>query len=598
MPRLRFAIFVILPLLIVSPACWATTYYVDATNGNDSNPGTSQSAPWKTVAKVNASSFSAGDAILFNRGDTWEEMLQPASSGSSGNPIVFDAYGSGEDPIITAKDVLGGWDTPGNWTESPTNVWRIGKPFDPYRVWFNGIEYKEVEVLANIDATNRWAYFPRNWTPDPTNKYLYVYATSNPASFYSSIEVAWDSGAKPSALKIDGQSHLTFKNVQFEGGAGSIYITAHTSDSNYIIFDDCRIGNDAGQAGLQVKSEDSSYVMNYGEVKNSTISSGILLSYDWIQTPSDGISLNKGSNYWKIYQNTIKDWMHNLVAIGASEGYTASYNEVYDNYMTLSDEITYCRAYSTQGNSNGNARYNKFYRNYIKNLKVRSQIGGDYNEVFYNIFDTMHYDIVVNGITQVAQAISVGDYGTVISQNNKIYNNVIYNTDEPGIMVRENTIGGAEVENNEIFNNIIINSGNNSGSDYDNKTYDDIGLLIIDDVGSNTYKNNLIYKSGVSNPVSYRGSSLSVTEFNVKNGNDGDIINGNIQSDPMFVDMESRNFRLTADSSSIDAGLDVNLESDYAGNIVPKGGGVDIGAFEYDGATISAPKQLRILQSP
>ena len=38
-------------MLFSSPAL-ATTYYVDATNGNDSNPGTSQVQPWKTIAKV------------------------------------------------------------------------------------------------------------------------------------------------------------------------------------------------------------------------------------------------------------------------------------------------------------------------------------------------------------------------------------------------------------------------------------------------------------------------------------------------------------------------------------------------------------------
>jgi len=35
----------------------ATTYYADVTNGNDSNNATSQSTPWKTIAKVNASTL-------------------------------------------------------------------------------------------------------------------------------------------------------------------------------------------------------------------------------------------------------------------------------------------------------------------------------------------------------------------------------------------------------------------------------------------------------------------------------------------------------------------------------------------------------------
>src|SRR3954469_8771778 len=80
---------------------WGATFYVDATGGVDSNDGFSQATAWKTVAKVNGSTFSPGDQILFKRGQTWNESLVPPSSGASGNPIVFDAYGSGEAPTLT-----------------------------------------------------------------------------------------------------------------------------------------------------------------------------------------------------------------------------------------------------------------------------------------------------------------------------------------------------------------------------------------------------------------------------------------------------------------------------------------------------------------
>ena len=44
------------PFLIISDA-WSATYYVDVTNGNDSNNATSQLTPWETIAKVNASTL-------------------------------------------------------------------------------------------------------------------------------------------------------------------------------------------------------------------------------------------------------------------------------------------------------------------------------------------------------------------------------------------------------------------------------------------------------------------------------------------------------------------------------------------------------------
>src|ERR1035437_790916 len=45
----------------------AATYYMDATGGNDSNNGTTTSTPWQHVSKINSSTFSAGDQILFKK---------------------------------------------------------------------------------------------------------------------------------------------------------------------------------------------------------------------------------------------------------------------------------------------------------------------------------------------------------------------------------------------------------------------------------------------------------------------------------------------------------------------------------------------------
>jgi len=81
-----------------------STYYVDATGGSDSNDGLSEANAWKTISKVNSSSFNPGDSILFKRGEVWREQLTIPSSGSSGNPITFGAYGSGDNPLILGSD--------------------------------------------------------------------------------------------------------------------------------------------------------------------------------------------------------------------------------------------------------------------------------------------------------------------------------------------------------------------------------------------------------------------------------------------------------------------------------------------------------------
>ena len=78
------------------------TYYV-SNSGSDSNSGTSQSSPWKTIAKVQnfLSNLRPGDRVLFERGGNWYEQLNVNNvNGASGLPITFGNYGSGNLPII------------------------------------------------------------------------------------------------------------------------------------------------------------------------------------------------------------------------------------------------------------------------------------------------------------------------------------------------------------------------------------------------------------------------------------------------------------------------------------------------------------------
>ena len=76
------------------------TYYIDARGGNDSASGLEPSSAWKTLEKVNETTFQPGDRILFKAGETWEGQLWPKGSGSEGKPIVIDRYGEGADPYI------------------------------------------------------------------------------------------------------------------------------------------------------------------------------------------------------------------------------------------------------------------------------------------------------------------------------------------------------------------------------------------------------------------------------------------------------------------------------------------------------------------
>lgn len=89
-------------LFLSGASAKATNYYVDASRPDDTGNGLTIEAAWKTIAKVNASSFVAGDSILFKRGEVWNETLRPPNSGSAGNYIIYGAYGSGVKPEFNA----------------------------------------------------------------------------------------------------------------------------------------------------------------------------------------------------------------------------------------------------------------------------------------------------------------------------------------------------------------------------------------------------------------------------------------------------------------------------------------------------------------
>ena len=160
--------------LTINPASTSgNIYYVSSSTGNDNNPGT-QAQPWKTLNKVATRTFSAGDQILFKRGDIWNEglMFNIPSSGTQSSPITFGAYGSGEKPILSGAldSSKEGW----QWTASAVsnyyylneagsnpnipnkdtsrNVWRL------FYLDRTEIPYGDINSLSN----GQWSYGNRD----------------------------------------------------------------------------------------------------------------------------------------------------------------------------------------------------------------------------------------------------------------------------------------------------------------------------------------------------------------------------------------------------------------------------------------------------
>ena len=99
-------VFVLATVLMagVSANGGTTNYYVDSVNGSDTNDGLSASTAWASLAKVSESSFQPGDSILFKRGCVFVGFAGLYGSGTAENPITVDAYGEGDDPLLTTLE--------------------------------------------------------------------------------------------------------------------------------------------------------------------------------------------------------------------------------------------------------------------------------------------------------------------------------------------------------------------------------------------------------------------------------------------------------------------------------------------------------------
>lgn len=263
----------------ISWAVGPSTYYVDATGGNDSNDGLTEGTAWKTIAKVNGSSFAAGDQVLFKRGEVWRESLVVPSSGASGSPITFDAYGAGEAPTIT-----GAFDLPASaWTLDSGNIWKA-------TVTATGMNYVSFGGIWGVKHTTSKTECvnPRDFFFMSNVLYVYSAGGANPATYYGGVaamlmttgQLVYINGKSwvnlqhfrltyfdGYGLRVGGASdHITVANVYADGiiPAGTqphgFYVSASPNPTEINFYNDDAHRNyngfrfDGGATGIRVKN--------------------------------------------------------------------------------------------------------------------------------------------------------------------------------------------------------------------------------------------------------------------------------------------------------------------------------------------------------
>ncbi|MGQ3051428.1 MAG: right-handed parallel beta-helix repeat-containing protein [Roseateles sp.] len=118
--------------------------YVDAVNGNDSNPGT-EVLPWRTLRKVTEVRLTTGQSVFLRCGRVWRESLS-LDTIQLANGVNVVGYGS---ECTTAKATISGADLfNGGWTKSG-NVWSRAVPAGTPKI-------KRLFVDGSSQATARW----------------------------------------------------------------------------------------------------------------------------------------------------------------------------------------------------------------------------------------------------------------------------------------------------------------------------------------------------------------------------------------------------------------------------------------------------------
>jgi hypothetical protein len=561
----------------------ATTYYVanagnDSCNGTSSSLGKSGACAWQTIAHVNAHKFNPGDSILFQSGGTWREQLTVASSGSSGNPITFGAYGSGNAPVINGANPQTGWAA-----NVKANVYDVPIAAQPNQVFLSGVRATQGISIAAL-TQNQWYY---------SGGLLYFYeGAGNPDRVKDVITAS----QQLHNIDVNGQSYLTIQGLNLQNANGdAIYFRRSSSNVN-----------------INGITETYAYQSGIRTITGAPVTNSTFENSTWNWNGADGIFIGKSSHDLTIQGNRFEynsqfydgigdhGWSGGLYMWCNDNSITnvivqnniSAHNGVYPDGSRVHNSGAYVGGVglwfdtirSVAGNYTDSCimRYNYVYDNNYIGLQFEHT---GYQQAYYNI--------VAN---TVGYGIRVGDYSHEApgSYNNLVYNNVIYGSTIANISsVGTSTGAPGSCVYNMWKNNVSIGStgysleaqygGENDGTNgYGNVyTYNDFGPQASRFIQWGTGVNFSTYSAWETarGNCGSTGCSHSVEASALFSNGSG---NYSLASD----------FTLRPGSPAIYAGVNVGLTSDYAGNQVHNP--PSIGAYEYGETVPAAPQNLRI----
>ncbi len=237
--------------LVMTAVAGATTYYVDPA-GSNGNDGLTPQTAWRTLLKVGISTFQPGDEILFRRDGVWNEWLTPPSSGTAGNLIKFDAYGSGRPPEFTGLYQTKSSD----WTNTSGNIWQINLSATQPITQLKFVRFGT--IWGSGQTSEASLAHDRDWYYDAGDQILYVWSSAgNPVTHYGSVNPIILSGQ--ALINLNGVSYLEIQHikldwydsygVQVQGASDHIWLANMLADS--------QVPNGAVPIGFYIHPSDS-----------------------------------------------------------------------------------------------------------------------------------------------------------------------------------------------------------------------------------------------------------------------------------------------------------------------------------------------------
>src|SRR6478752_4638914 len=195
-------------VVVLAAQAWAATYYVDPL-GSNANDGLSPLTPWRTLLKVGISTFQPGDVILFKRDGVWNEWLTLPSSGTAGNVIKFDAYGSGRPPRFTGYAPT----TAAQWTNTSGNVWQTTLSAAQAISQLKFVQFGT--IWGNSQASANALAHDRDWFYDSSTQSFSVYSSGgNPVIAFAGVAPIILSGQ--SLININNARYIEMQHIQLD----------------------------------------------------------------------------------------------------------------------------------------------------------------------------------------------------------------------------------------------------------------------------------------------------------------------------------------------------------------------------------------------